>query len=266
MLRRLYIDERRTMLEVAVHLGCGASTVRRALIRFAIGSRPRGPQWKRHVYAATRAWTPGLAYVMGLMATDGNLARHHGRLALSSNDTEMLDIVRRYLEIAAPVRPYAKGCHHIQWIDHDLYDWLLEVGLSPAKSLTIGSLRIPDEYFSDFFRGCIDGDGSIIVYTDRYHAAKNPRYVYKRLYVALVSASPVFLEWIRASIDHLVGVRGSLSVERKGRRHPLWKLRFAKRGSLRLLRWMYYSPAVLCLSRKRATADTFISACERDNF
>jgi hypothetical protein len=148
MLRRLYVDERRTMRKIAAQLGCGETTVRRALVRYAIVSRPRGPQWKRQSYAATsRAWRPGLAYVVGLMATDGNLARVHGRLALCSNDTEMLEIARRCLDVRSPVRPYGNGCHHIQWTDHDLYSWLLEVGLSPAKSLTIGPLRVPEEYF-----------------------------------------------------------------------------------------------------------------------
>ena len=35
------------------------------------------------------------------------------------------------------------------------------------------------------------------VYTDRSHSEKNPRYVYDRLYVSLVSASPAFLNWAR---------------------------------------------------------------------
>ena len=262
-LRRLYVDERRTMRNIAAQLGCGETTVRRALVRCAILSRRRGPQWKRSSYAATsRAWTPGLAYVVGLMATDGNLARVHGRLALSSNDTEMLEIARRCLGIRVPVRPYAK--HHIQWMDHDLYSWLLEVGLSPAKSLTIGPLRVPEEYFRDFFRGCIDGDGSIVVYTDRYHASRNERYIYQRLYVVLVSASLAFLDWIRTTTERLLGVSGSIAIEQRKARRPLGRLRYAKRESLRVLRWIYYSPDAVCLARKRATANTFISPCERD--
>jgi hypothetical protein len=147
-LRHLYSDERLSMVEVAALLGCGASTVRRALIRLAITSRRRGPQPSVHLHAPTpRAWTAELAYAVGLMASDGNLGRVHGRLALCSNDTEMLENARRCLDIRAPVRPYANGCHHIQWTDHALYSWLLEVGLSPAKSLTIGPLRVPEEYF-----------------------------------------------------------------------------------------------------------------------
>jgi hypothetical protein len=253
------------MVEVAALLGCGASTVRRALIRLSVASRRRGPQPAVHLHPPTpRAWTPELAYAVGLMASDGNLGRVHGRLALCSNDTEMLENARRCLDIRAPVRPYGKGCHHIQWTNHDLYGWLLEVGLSPAKSLTIGPLRVPEEYFRDFFRGCIDGDGSIVVYTDRYHASKNARYIYQRLYVVLVSASLAFLDWTRTTIEHLLGVSGSIALEPRPGRRPLGRLRHAKRESLRVLRWIYYSPDVVCLARKRATADTFISSRGRD--
>jgi hypothetical protein len=49
----------------------------------------------------------------------------------------------------------------------------VSIGLTPAKSLTLGPLEIPGEYSADFFRGCID--------TDRHHAAKCERDVYERL-------------------------------------------------------------------------------------
>jgi len=64
--------------------------------------------------------------------------------------------------------------------------------------------------FRDFFRGCIDGDGSVLVYIDRYHAARRPQYVYERLYVSLVSASLRFLDWIKASVGRMVCVGGAI--------------------------------------------------------
>ena len=70
---------------------------------------------------------------------------------------------------------------------------MIAIGLTPRKSFIIGALKIPDEYFSDFVRGCIDCDGTVLVYTDRSHAARDASYVYTRLYVSLVSASRPFL-------------------------------------------------------------------------
>jgi hypothetical protein len=102
-----------------------------------------------------------------------------------------LATLRQCLQLRASVTLGGKGsrCYRIQWGDRRFREWLIGIGLSPAKSLILGPLLIPDVYFPDFFRGCIDGDGSIVVYTDRYHVHKNERYVYKRLYATLVSAS-----------------------------------------------------------------------------
>ena len=104
----------------------------------------------------------------------------------------------------------------MQWTSRRHYAWFVEVGLTPAKSLTLGALAIPDQFFADFFRGCIDGDGSIEVYTDRYHVAKSPQYVYERLYVEIVSASRGFIEWLQATVARLAGVTGSITVRRRG--------------------------------------------------
>ena len=85
--------------------------------------------------------------------------------------------------VGVPIRPHTGGYghrgHRIAWSDRRFYDWLTTVGLTPAKSLTLGPLAIPDDYFADFLRGCIDGDGSVRVYIDRYHTAKRMQYVYR---------------------------------------------------------------------------------------
>ena len=49
----------------------------------------------------------------------------------------------------------------LSWRDRALYVWLSEIGLTPAKSLSLGPLAVPDQCFADFFRGCIDGDSSV---------------------------------------------------------------------------------------------------------
>jgi hypothetical protein len=170
--------------------------------------------------------------------------------------------VRRCLRLTTPIRKhdggYGKHCHHLSWHDRALYEWLREIGLTPAKSLTLRPLEVPDEYFVDLFRGCIDGDGSVLVYMDRYHVPKCERYVYERLYVSLVSASSDFIEWLRVTVSRLTNVRGSIAVRRRPDAHPLWQLRFAKAQSIELLRWMYYAADVPCLDRKRTKAEKFL--------
>ena len=126
-------------------------------------------------------------------------------------------------------------------------------------ALTLGPIAVPDQYFRDFFRGCIDGDGSVLTYIDRYHTVKNAEYVYGRLYVSLVSASHGFVEWMLATFRRLLSVRGSIDVDSRAGRRPIYRLRFAKRDSIRIVRWMYYTPDVACLGRKRIKAERFLS-------
>jgi hypothetical protein len=265
-LRRLYLDETRSMVDIARLVGCSPSTVRRQLIRFRIPTRRRGPApgaLRVARGAQFQGWSADIAYVVGLLATDGNLGRKTAAISIVSKDVDLLETVQHCLGLPNPIKPHRGGyshrCHHLAWGDRKFYDWLRSVGLTPAKSLTLGALAIPDEYFADFFRGCIDGDGSVVTYTDRYHVFKNEGYVYDRLYVSIVSASRVFIEWLHSTVSRLIGVTGSVSVRRQNGKNPMWTLRYAKAQSLRILRWMYYSADVPCLQRKRIKAERFLT-------
>lgn len=209
LLQRWYVDEELTAEEIAARIGCAGNTVLRRLRRLGTARRRRGPQPREGSYTPL-AWTPELAYAVGLIATDGNLARRKRQMSFVSKDIDQIETFRRCLGLRAPIFRVRSGsgrlCYKVQWCNSRLYHWLLDIGLMPAKS-RIGALAVPDEHFRDFFRGCIDGDGSIRTYVDRYNTFKKATYVYTRLYTSLVSASPRFLEWIRATIYTLTDAR-----------------------------------------------------------
>jgi hypothetical protein len=171
-LARLYVGERLTAEEVAKRIGCSETTVRRRLRSQALNVRSRGPRRRE---PATVGWTRERAYAIGLLATDGNLSRDGRHLTVTSADPDLLGVLRACLALQANVRQVGSQgrCYRVQWSDRRFYEWVESIGLSPAKSRTLGALTIPDEYFADFARGCIDGDGSIVVYVDRYHSAKD---------------------------------------------------------------------------------------------
>jgi len=264
ILRRMYVTERRSSEAIAVDFRCSATTVLRHLRRFEIPIRPRGPYVDpaRAHRLTPLTWSAKVAYVVGLIATDGNLGRKKATITIVSKDLDLLETVRSALGLTAAIKPHRGGAghhyHHVSWYDRSLYQWLREIGLTPAKSLTLRPLTIPDEYFVDFFRGCVDGDGSIVTYTDRSHVARSNRYVYERLYVSIVSASYPFIEWLRATVRRLAKLHGSVTVDKRVRNGSFWRLRYAKTESLQLLRWMYYSPGIAALDRKRATAEKFL--------
>ena len=192
------------------------------------------------------------------MATDGSLSSNGRTLCLTSKDVELLETVRSLLGVDSPIVPKTGGwgrTYRLQWSSRAQHVWLRGIGLTPAKSLTIGELDVPDDVFADFLRGCIDGDGSIVTYVDRSNASKNPTYVYARLFVSIVSASPRFLQWIQRTVQRLRGHTGDLTVAHRPNRRDIWRLRYAKRESLELLRWMYHSPTTPALRRKRDRAE-----------
>jgi hypothetical protein len=263
-LRHLYLEARLSMDEVAKHFGCSPITVARRLSFYDIAARPRGPIPRNRTMSAPRdGWSANLAWAIGVIATDGNLSPDGRHLVVRSKDRDMLETLRRCLGLTNRITVTSNGrggrINTLQWSDRAFYLWLLEIGLTPAKSLTLQPLAIPDEYFADFFRGCIDGDGSVLVYLDRYHAKKNEHYVYERLYVSIVSASFRFVEWLQSTIFRLTALTGSIEQRRRQSYHPIWKLRYAKAASIRLLAWLYYAPDVASLCRKRATAERFLS-------
>jgi hypothetical protein len=259
LLRRLYLDENLTAHRIATQLGCSSATIFRRLRRFGIAPRRRGPAARR---TTPPAWNVEAAYAVGLAATDGNLSSDGRHMSFISKDRDLVETFHRCLGLTTVVRTLAtrtgSAVYRVQWCDRRLYDWFLSLGLMPAKSLRLGHLAVPDDRFADFFRGCIDGDGSVLVYTDRYHSRKKDRYVYERLYVSLVSASLVFIDWVRMTVLRLAHVAGALHESRRAGQRPIWTLRYAKADSIRLLRWMYYAPDVPCLDRKRVTAERFL--------
>lgn len=220
-------------------------------------------------------WSPDLAYVVGLITTDGNLSSDGRHITLRSNDRPLLDTCRKILQkpTVTIAETHSSGfttntCHRVQIGDIALYEWLRAIGLTPNKSKTIGPLSIPDEYFRDFLRGHLDGDGSVYTYRDDYPAKRlgNVKYVYTRLYLRFLSASELHIRWINDTIIRLTDLHGRMyrRAPRVLGRSPQWEVRYAKRETLALLAWMYYKPNLPALERKRRIIYNFLSCASQN--
>ncbi len=188
-------------------------------------------------------------YVVGLIATDGNLSKDGRHVNLTSKDRSLLVAVRKSLFLKNKIGKKSRGGEEekkysvLQIGDKKLYDYLMKIGLTPKKSLTIGKLAVPPVYFIDFFRGVIDGDGSI---TSWVHASN--RNVQWSLRV--VSGSKDFLAWLKDSVEQEFKVGGKLyGQQSKGRKNPLYLLKFGKFAAKLILEQCYYE-GCLALNRK----------------
>ena len=115
-------------------------------------------------------WSKEMAYVLGVMYTDGNLfydsKRGTYRISISQKEPELLIKVLKLMDCDARIRHRKQrgisGDLHFFEIAHkQIYSDLIKLGLSPNKSRTIEFPKIPSEFVRHFIRGCWDGDGSI---------------------------------------------------------------------------------------------------------
>ncbi len=198
------------------------------------------------------SWTAHLAYAVGLLATDGNLSPDGRHLELVSKDRDQIECFKTLLNLTNQITQKSSSfsterCYRIQFGSVALYRWLVEIGLMPNKSKALGKLIVPDEFFWDFLRGSLDGDGTFRVYQDPDYPAS------QRLYTTFHSASLPHLEWLQETTKQLLGLKGYISDGRVE-----WALNYAKAESRVLISKMYYHPDVPCLRRKRALIEQFL--------
>lgn len=222
----------------------------------------------RRKQARTIKWTPNLAYIVGLITTDGNLSKDNRHIIFTSTDKQLLRTVNYSLKKKNKIFTYfpnkigKKAFYRLQVGDVILYDFLISIGLFPNKSLTLGKLKVPAKYFSDFLRGHLDGDGSIIYYKDRYNTYLNPKYIYDRLFVYFISASKNHILWLRNLIYKLKEVKGSFqqlkNKTQKGKNYN-YRIKFSTKEAKIILNWIYYRNSLPCLLRKYQIAKPFLT-------
>ncbi len=200
-------------------------------------------------------WSPAMAYVVGLLATDGCLSSDRRHIILTSCDRQL---VETYLGcLGRPIRwtigrtRRGKRAYYAQFSDVAFYDWLLSIGLTPRKSLTLGPINVPERYLLPLIRGLLDGDGSIMVFSHKPTPAKYPEYVYEGLWVVFLSASRSHIDWLRDRVKEAVGLTGYVERIVRKKRRDLFRLKYGKRESIILLRLLYADSSAPCLERKR---------------
>src|SRR3989344_5044843 len=98
-----------------------------------------------------------------------------------------------------------KKAFRVQFSDVLFYGFLLSIGLTPAKSLTMRNIYIPDKYFFHFLRGCFDGDGYSYSYWDKRWKSSF------MFYIGFVSGSKAYVDWFRSTLWRLSGLTGHIT-------------------------------------------------------
>ncbi|MFH1631904.1 MAG: LAGLIDADG family homing endonuclease [bacterium] len=201
-------------------------------------------------------WSPNFAYAIGLLVTDGSLSCDRRHIDFTSKDIELINHIQKALCIQNKVGTKGSGpdktnrYFRVQIGDVLFYRFLEKTGLTPNKSKTISAIQVPNEYFFDFLRGCLDGDGCFYSYWDmRWRSSF-------MFYTVFCSASKAHINWLQQEIETRLRIKGHVS---KAKSQSVYQLKYAKAETLTLLPVLYYSSDVLCLTRKREKIENVLA-------
>jgi hypothetical protein len=204
----LYIDEGMSLTDIGKIAGCTRVNVHYKLKRYGIEARSKTAartmaldkgkikttkadeygneeeiifQKIRYNKYFFKTWSAEMAYVLGLIYTDGNLhirkdksGYELGILSFAQKDKELVEKTIKLMDCNAKIRfksrqelknTIAGELYYFSIGNNDLANDLIKLGLTPKKSLDMQFPEIPDEFLRHFVRGLFDGDGT--VYLDK---------------------------------------------------------------------------------------------------
>jgi hypothetical protein len=195
-----------------------------------------------------KSWSPTMTYLLGYVYADGSLEDAgyiRGKyLRVSSTDKELVLIVRKAMKSqhkVVQIKPNHVN-HKTRYLlrigDHNIYNDLIALGLTPNKSLTMLFPQIPREYLGQFTRGYFDGDGHVSIETS--HGSL------KRLRVVFTCGSHQFLVNLANELSKILG----LKIDKVYRSQRSYRLAYSTADSVKLFKFMYVSANKKYLKRK----------------
>lgn len=216
-------------------------------------------------------WTANLAYAIGLITTDGNLSKDGRHIDLTSKDLSQIETFISILGLKAKIGLKTSGSsnkkyYRVQFSNVKFYKFLLAIGLTPAKSKILSEINVPNRFFIDFLRGHLDGDGTLFTYQDKYNNYRNRIYVNTRVFMYFISVSQAHIIWLHQKINELLQVNGSIQqrVHKNKNYSTMLTIKYAKKESIKLLKYIYYEPNLPALERKSILAKQILKTVNQE--
>lgn len=231
--------------EIARRLGRKGQAVSARKKRFGFDRRGR-----KHPPANVgffKEWTEKSAYVYGLLVTDGCVHERPWTKPptrkveiVQSGDPTILRQIQN--ETGGSVQgPYkrkggGRDSYRLVLVGKDVVEAVKAFGVFPRKTFTVKAPPVPEAFWSHFFRGVIDGDGSLSL----GGATKERRLAGKAgLCLVVGSACESFRDTLADAVRYFTGVEGSKIKSEKNRKNPEYRLAFSWGSALKVAEWMY---------------------------
>lgn len=183
-----------------------------------------------------------MAYVLGLIITDGCLYENHygsERISIKSIDKDMLDMVKTMMKSEYSIYNCGKtsagnNCWRIEIANQKIVDDVKKWGITPRKTFTTQFPPLPKKYHADFVRGVFDGDGGVYLYD--YNGRKAIQFC--------ILGTKSLLDGVVEAVGANVKVKPYRKIS---------KIMFAAQNEIeKFYNFMYYKDNVPCLGRKKA--------------
>lgn len=221
MLKNLYIDLRKSSIEISKITGERSESIVTLLKRYNINARSysesnhiRFSRVERVNTSFFKKESRELFYILGLLLTDGYLTGND-IIGLGLTDRDVIDWVsatigyKNEIHIESLDKCYAMGklvenpkpTYKLKFQSKEVADVLRKYCMVPRKSLILECPSVPDIYISDFIRGIMDGDGWVMA----NHFKRSDGVMVTRARIGIGSASEKFIVGVKALIEKLIG-------------------------------------------------------------
>lgn len=191
-------------------------------------------------------WNSDIAYLCGLIASDGHISRKYSEVDFTSTDEQLVKNVKYITEnyiiddnsdiSKVKTKDKHRDRYKYSIYSHLLYYFLNDVGIKHNKTQKISSVSVPDKFFPDFIKGEFEGDGTICLVDGNYVSS-------------IYSGSREYLEWIYDNIKRLNKNITGGSIGTDKRNNVSYSLNFGLEDTKYLSKFMYNN-SDLVLERK----------------
>lgn len=237
-LYELYYEQKLSLQKIGKLYGKDRFYIYRWMRIYGFEPRTRSEAWKHRgtegVYKINENifhnWSNKMAYVLGIIITDGNVATNNGCISISMKECDHLKKIKKMLNSEHPVKyDKAKDIYYFGFTRKKMSDKLFELGITNNKSLKVEFPDVPDQFLSHFIRGVFDGDGSVFF---------EPRSKDYPLRVSFTSGSKAFMTILEGKLRLHAGLSKRIIYKRLQKRMSYY-IRYCHKDSLKFFDYVY---------------------------
>jgi intein-encoded DNA endonuclease-like protein len=215
-----------------------------------------------------KEWSSNMAYILGFIVADGCVMKRKGRgdsfiLNITTKDKKHLLKIQKAMRSNYQIGLKSRGgsseklYSFVQISNKEICLDLISLGVVPRKTYNLKTMDIPDEFFSDFTRGFLDGDGTVYI----YKVNGTPQ-----IKGGFVSPSLSFITEFNKQLCEAIDIscKAVHKFHSKNKNLPLYTICFYVDDCEKLTNFIYRNNSVLYLPRKRKIFEKWKSIKRRD--